>query len=441
MAFAVKRDFGSAGRLFGVPRAWLSRVGAFCSSFCTEGRFLKMSRPDNPDPVDAPVKLGIDESALAGFVDGRIPSSLPPTSHTHAASDVTGLGNAATKNVGTTAGTVAAGDHTHDNYATLTTGSPPRPQFQKNADGTENAASAGTATKAARQDHVHLLPSATMATNLEQTVTAVKYFRHGRLCTVPTGTANNYSGMNLYGLDGDGNITAKPYAAVVAYADRLRLVSSNSSGAEMWLEVVNVLNGMMAVFSRKNNTGYKVEVTDGGGVNLYSGSAGTMKIYGGKAGFGPCIDFHHGGASGATAEIFEQESGAIVLNSPNHTRLYEHPGGWSDATQKTEEERKQVATVGYVDDECGASAVTQDTPATDMSPSSDAENTTTWTAGGAAALKAKKLMRSKYVVPQSGSPVLYGYYRTFTYDRLGRLYSVSAETREPIDTTTLITWS
>ena len=31
----------------------------------------------------------------------------------YAAADITGLGDSATKNVGTTAGTVAAGDHTH----------------------------------------------------------------------------------------------------------------------------------------------------------------------------------------------------------------------------------------------------------------------------------------------------------------------------------------
>ena len=32
------------------------------------------------------------------------------------------------------------------------------------------------------------------------------------------------------------------------------------------------------------------------------------------------------------------------------------------------------------------------------------------------------------------TPVLYGYYRTFTYDRNGKLYSISAETRYAIDT-------
>ena len=69
--FNVKTDFGFVGRLFGVPRAWLSKVGAFCSSWTTHGRIITLERPDNPDPEHAPIRIGIDEEALGEFVDAR----------------------------------------------------------------------------------------------------------------------------------------------------------------------------------------------------------------------------------------------------------------------------------------------------------------------------------------------------------------------------------
>ena len=69
--FNVKTDFGFVGRLFGVPRAWLSKVGAFCSSWSTHGNIITLERPDNPDPEHAPIKLGIDEEALGEFVDAH----------------------------------------------------------------------------------------------------------------------------------------------------------------------------------------------------------------------------------------------------------------------------------------------------------------------------------------------------------------------------------
>ncbi len=43
----------------------------------------------------------------------NIPSSFTPSAHTHPTGEITGLGGAALLNVGTTAGTVSAGNHTH----------------------------------------------------------------------------------------------------------------------------------------------------------------------------------------------------------------------------------------------------------------------------------------------------------------------------------------
>lgn len=78
--FTLRRDFGMFGRLFGVPRAWLSRVGAFCSSWCPEGGLVTLKIPDFPDPTKNPIKVGIDEDELKKFVqknqkDVEVPST------------------------------------------------------------------------------------------------------------------------------------------------------------------------------------------------------------------------------------------------------------------------------------------------------------------------------------------------------------------------------
>ena len=62
-------------------------------------------------------------------------------------------------------------------------------------------------------------------------------------------------------------------------------------------------------------------------------------------------------------------------------------------------------------------------------PGNDAATNNSWTAGSTTGLTITQLVRVKW----SGT-YLYGYYRTFKYDRFGRLYSVSAETRYTIDT-------
>jgi len=56
-----------------------------------------------------------------------------------------------------------------------------------------------------------------------------------------------------------------------------------------------------------------------------------------------------------------------------------------------------------------------------------------WTCDGTKGVTFTVQTRTYYDHTAS-TPVLYGYYRTFTFDRNGRLYSVSAETRYEIDT-------
>jgi len=68
--FSIRRDFGFAGKIFGVQRAILSRICAFCSSWSVEGNIIKLSIPEFPDPTKNPIKLSIDEDALREAVGG-----------------------------------------------------------------------------------------------------------------------------------------------------------------------------------------------------------------------------------------------------------------------------------------------------------------------------------------------------------------------------------
>ena len=73
----------------------------------------------SPTPVDpAPVTAHAATHASTGS-DPVTPSSIgaAAATHSHTLSDISDAGDAAGKDVGTTAGTVAAGDHTHSGYA------------------------------------------------------------------------------------------------------------------------------------------------------------------------------------------------------------------------------------------------------------------------------------------------------------------------------------
>lgn len=84
---------------------------------CTDAGFALL---DDVNTTAQRTTLGLGDSATknvgstAGTVcagdDARLSDARTPTSHTHTMSNVTDAGNSATRNVGTTAGTVAAGD-------------------------------------------------------------------------------------------------------------------------------------------------------------------------------------------------------------------------------------------------------------------------------------------------------------------------------------------
>lgn len=64
----LRFDYGFVGRLFGVPRKFLSQVGAFCVSFASGHQIIDVRAPAFPDPKNNPVTVGIDEEQLKSFV-------------------------------------------------------------------------------------------------------------------------------------------------------------------------------------------------------------------------------------------------------------------------------------------------------------------------------------------------------------------------------------
>ena len=68
--FSIRRDFGLSGKIFGIPRAVLARVCAFCSSWSVEGKVIKLEIPEFPDPEKNPIKLSVDEDELRSIVGG-----------------------------------------------------------------------------------------------------------------------------------------------------------------------------------------------------------------------------------------------------------------------------------------------------------------------------------------------------------------------------------
>ena len=68
----LKHSFGLFGRIFGVPRKFLSQVGAFCASMTSGHSIISVNVPAFPDPVLNPVKIGIDETNLKSFIENCV---------------------------------------------------------------------------------------------------------------------------------------------------------------------------------------------------------------------------------------------------------------------------------------------------------------------------------------------------------------------------------
>ena len=64
----VRFDFGFIGRLFGVPRKFLSQIGAFCASLSSGHQIIDVQTPAFPNPEKSPVTIGINEAHLRAFI-------------------------------------------------------------------------------------------------------------------------------------------------------------------------------------------------------------------------------------------------------------------------------------------------------------------------------------------------------------------------------------
>ncbi len=73
----VRFDYGFIGRLFGVPRKFLSQVGAFCTSFASGHQIIDVRAPAFPDPEKNPVTVGINEEQLDAFIKERAATLCP----------------------------------------------------------------------------------------------------------------------------------------------------------------------------------------------------------------------------------------------------------------------------------------------------------------------------------------------------------------------------
>lgn len=289
------------------------------------------------------------------------------------------------KAIGTGANDVAAGQHTHTASQITDLPTPPSPYTSTPAALSANG-SAGSSANYSRGDHSHPYPDLTELP-----------------CTIA-----GHTGTCLLIVQDDGTVT--------------------HSGNEMYTNCKALSDGyqvgLIVVQSHAEGAPANKTQVRNGSVELFHAT--------------PYIDFHFANdASDYTSRIIESASGQIQIVSANHAILSVHPADTDLDTTDTTPTSRQIATCGFVNGKLTAASPAS---ATSVAPTSDAADTTTWTAGNSVGLAVKKLYRTKYVTSGT-TPILYGYFRTETYDQFGRLYSISGETREVIDQTILITLS
>jgi hypothetical protein len=106
-------------------------------------------------------------------------------------------------------------------------------------------------------------------------------------------------------------------------------------------------------------------------------------------------------------------------------------------TDKVLTVKKNGTTVTWEDAGGGAAENPSSTTSlANAAPGTATVNSTTWTAGGTKGVVVRQHTRTMW-----DGTNLYGFYRDFVFDKNGRLYTVSGETRYTIDTPTKITWN
>lgn len=258
---------------------------------------------------------------------GTTSGTVAAGDHTHTASQVTDLGDAATKNVGTAAGTVAAGNHTHG-YAVLSSSdSPAAPVLYTDSSGNANSSAIGIKTTAARADHVHRLPDGIMVLSYAQWITGNKRFRNGtvRICADNSGTQ-----AEIFFRDGADNTTWGG------------LQANNSSSVKALQLYYKNSSSVNTVFSVYDDY---VSISKGGQNGWTTIGRGFMRLN--RSGDGAKIYFRYNNSSTDTSAISETASGVITITSANHARLSVAPIVNPTATGYN---ALQIATIGAIRD-------------------------------------------------------------------------------------------
>ena len=367
------------------------------------------------NPQDRYIKIG--NPKVTAVTLGAAPTDTTSTDTTHVATlgwvngkfwrkitTATGLlfntnGTLSHKSIGTASGTVAAGDHNHDSAYAAKTHNHDSAYAAKNhthplASHT-HAAGDINATAASGLRFVVFANGAASASIRAIHLEDLKY------------TESDHSGNCLVKVDGSGNVTHTGndwYDALEALV--AACTTSNGAFTDLVLPLIRL----------KRTT--------------------------------PNIDFHFGSSSAYTDRIIAYDAGLqLQCGDGRYAYLNKHPEDTTNGADSNSIASRRIATIGLVNTKLGADDPTDKTTispaiARVTSGSAPTADTATWTAGGTNGLAARKLYRVVVHAPSSGNnaPVIYGFYRTETYDAKGRLYSVSAETRQVIDETVLLTW-
>ena len=234
------------------------------------------------------------------------------------------------KSIGTGANDVAAGNHTH-NYAALTSTAPSTPRTAVDSQGTAQSADVGTATTAARADHIHLLPSSLVTTFGSQTITGEKTHRANIIMESTSVNRGSSSGIRYIDCHDADSVFA---AGVRFYGNRLDLMSRPSLSANT-IHYARLNSSGLTIWNDANTTSGARVIVGYGSLELYHST--------------PFIDFHYALSSDDyTARIIESASGQLQLVSSNHAILSVHPEDTDLDTTSTSAAARQIATCGWV---------------------------------------------------------------------------------------------
>ena len=299
------------------------------------------------------------------------------------------------KSIGTTSGTVAAGDHNHDSdYAAKThthsaseisdlPSAPSPSSATPHRDGYDNwAGLPGSSTAYARADHVHPL-------NVPSDGLPEKADGDG-----DRGTSGYYARADhVHPVNDITDLTC----SIDGHSGNCLIVAEGTSITHSGNSMYDVLAALAALCTTEDHA-----VTDWPFPEWAENATKANRLLGTDA---------SGNLKGVASLLTSSPSTDKVLTvKKNGTAVT-----WEDASSSPAENPSSKTNL------------------TVSGEGSDTAASTTWTAGGNNGVQVTVQTRT-YYNHSAATPKLYGFQRTFTFDKYGRLYSVSAESRFEIDT-------